>query len=82
MENGAEATQTYPFEVSVNDPEAVKVTRAGHDPGELQTIKNAGDRTRKTASGLTSCKRFAPGLDLVYSITFPFFIQADTMRKE
>ena len=31
---------------------------------------------------LTNCKRLAPGFDLAYSITFPFFIQEDTIWKE
>ena len=66
----------------MNDTEVVEVTRAGHNSKELQTINNTEGEFRKTASGLTSCKRFAPGLDLVYSITFPFCIQAETMTKE
>jgi len=31
--------------------------------------------------GLTSLKRFTSGLDLVYSITSPFRIQSETIRK-
>ena len=82
MVNGVEIARAYPFEVTVNNPEAVKVAHAGSDPGQLWTIKNGKCGIRKTASGLTSCRRFAPGLDLVYSITFPCFIQGETMRKE
>ena len=82
MESRVEVGQAYPFEVSMNNPEVVKITHTGHDPRQLRTIKNIKDGIRKTASGLTSCKRFAPGLDLAYSITFPFGIQAETMRKE
>ena len=82
IESGVEVTQAYPFEVSVNDPEAVKVTHPGSGPGQLWTIKNTEGGIWETTSGLTSCKRFAPGLDLVYSITFPFSIQAEDMRKE
>ena len=82
MGSGAEFSQAYSFEVSVNNPEAVKVTYTGHNSRQLRIIKNTKGGIRKTASGLTSSKRFAPGLDLVYSITFPFSIQAETMRKE
>ena len=82
IESGAEVTQAYPFEVSVNNPEAVKVTHARSDPRQLWTTKSTEDGIRKSTGGLTSCKRFALGLDLVYSITFPFCIQAEAMRKE
>ena len=82
IEGGVEIAQAYPFEVSVNNPEAVKVTHTGHDTGQLWAIKNTKDEIRQIVSGLTSRKRFAPGLDLVYSITFPFCIQVETMRKE
>ena len=74
--------RTYPFEISMDNPEVVKIDRAGHDLRELPAIQNPKDRTwGRTASGLTNCNRFAPGLDLAYSITFPFLIQAETMRK-
>jgi len=73
---------TDPFKISMNDPELVKVGCAGHDLRELKTIK---DRKcgigGEIASGLTNCKRFTSGFDLVYSITFPFRIQSETMRK-
>ena len=82
MEIEVEVTQSYPFKVSLNNPEAVKVLRTGHDPGQLRTTNGAKYGTRKTVGGLTSCKRFAPGLDLAHSTTFPFCIQAETMRKE
>ena len=79
VESRAEITQAYPFEVSMNNPEVVKVTHTGHNPRQL---RNAQGGIRKRASGLTSSKRFAPGLDLAYSITVPFCIQAETMQKE
>ena len=82
VESGFPAAQAHPFEVSVNNPEAVKVTHTGHDTGQLWIIKDTKDGIRQIVSGLTSRKRFAPGLDLVYSITFPFCIQVETMRKE
>ena len=66
----------------MNNPEGMEVTHAGHDPRQLRVRKNAKHVIRRIASGLTSCKRFAPGLDLAYSITFPFCIQGDTIRKE
>ena len=73
---------TDPFKISVNDPELVKVGCAGHEPGELRTAKDRkSENSEETADGLTSCKRFASGLDLVYSITFPLCIQSETMRK-
>ena len=80
--SGVEIVKAYPFEVTVDNSEAVKVAHAGGDPGQLWTIKDGKSGTRKTASGLTNCKRFALGLDLVYSITFPFCIQGETMRNE
>jgi len=73
---------TDPFEIPVNDPDLVKVGRAGHDPRELKTMRNRKSGIGEgTANGLTNCKRFTSGLDLVYSITFPFCIQSETMRK-
>ena len=66
----------YPFEVPMDNPEVVEVGCTRHDPRELEIIK---DRKvgihKKIVSGLTNCKRFTSGLDLVYPITFPFFIQ-------
>ena len=59
----------------MDDPQVVKVGRAGHDLGELNVIKDRKVGAREKTSGLTNCKRFAFGLDLVYPITFPFFIQ-------
>ena len=82
IESRVEVVRAYPFEISVNNPQVMKVTYTGHDPGKLRTIKNTEDDIRKTAGGLTNYKRFAPGLDLVYCITFPFCIQVETMRKK
>ena len=60
----------------MNDTDVMKVARAGRDLGELKAVKDRkGEITRATANGLTSCKRFTPGLDLMYSIKFPFRIQ-------
>jgi hypothetical protein len=66
----------------MNNPELVKVGRTGHDLRELNVIKDRknGDHG-KTSSGLTNRRRFASGFDLVYSITFPFRIQSETIRK-
>ena len=36
---------------------------------------------RECLTVLTNSKRFASGLDLVYSTTFPFCIQSETMQK-
>ena len=67
----------------MDNPEVMEVGRTGHDPAELEVIEDRKVGVRKeTASGLTNCKRFTSGLDLVYSITFPFCIQAETIRKE
>ena len=66
----------------MDNPEVVKVAYTRHDPRQLRTIKSSKDGIGRRVNGLTSCKRFAAGLDLVYSITFPFCIQGDTMRKQ
>jgi hypothetical protein len=66
----------------MNNPELVKVGRTGHDLGELRAIKDRKSEVcKEVTSGLTNCKRFTSGLDLVYSITFPFRIQSETMWK-
>jgi len=66
----------------MNDPEFVEVGCTGHDLGELKVVRDCKNGSRgETASRRTNCKRFASGLDLVYSITFPFRIQSETMRK-
>ena len=66
----------------MNDPELVKVGHTRHDPRKLMSVKDCESGIyEKMASGLTSCKRFTSGLDLVYSITFPFRIQSETIRK-
>ena len=68
----------------MDNPVFVEVDHAGYDPAQLRiAVRDAksGDR-RKTANGLTNCKRFTPGFDLTYSTTFPFSIQEDTIRKE
>ena len=58
------------------------VGRAGRNFGELYIIERCKVGTRKeTASGLTNRKRFTSGLDLVYSITLPYCIQSEMMRK-
>jgi len=73
---------TDPFKISVDDPELVKVGRAGHDPRELTATNNRKSGLGEgTAWRLTNCKRFTSGFDLVYSITFPFRIQSETIRK-
>jgi len=73
---------TDPFKISVDDPELVKVGRAGHDPRKLTTTNNRKSGFGEgTARRLTNCKRFTSGLDLVYSITFPLHIQSETMRN-
>ena len=66
----------------MNDSELVKVGHTGHDLGELKVIGNRKSGIRGgTASELTNNRRFARGLDLVYSTTFPFCIQSETIRK-
>ena len=65
----------------MNNTEVVQVDRAGHNPRELKVVEDKVEICEETASGLTNCKRFTSGLALVYSITFPFCIQSDTMRK-
>ena len=65
----------------MNNPKLVKVGCPGHDPGKLRAIKDYKTGSCDAGNGLTNCKRFASGLDLVYSITFPFRIQSETMRK-
>ena len=76
--------QTYPFEVTVNNPEVVEVIHTRQDSTQLQVmVRNAKNRIRrKIMNGLTNCKRFTSGLDLVYSTTFPFSIQEETIWKE
>lgn len=66
----------------MNNPKLVKVCHTGHDLSELKVVKNRKSRIcGKTASRLTNSKRFTSGLDLVYSITFPFCIQSEKIRK-
>jgi hypothetical protein len=66
----------------MNNPERMKVGHTGHDLRKLNVIKNrkCGIRGR-IANELTNSKRFTSGLDLAYSITFPFRIQSETIRK-
>ena len=72
----------YPFEIPMNDPEFVEVGCTGHDLGELKVVRDRKNGCRgETASRRTNCKRFTSGLDLAYSITFPFCIQSETIRK-
>ena len=74
--------QRYPFKISVNNSELVKVYHPGNDPSELESIKHRKRGIRgETVSGLTNSRRFASGLDLVYSITFPLCIHSETIRK-
>ena len=73
---------TDPFKISVDDPKLVKVGCTRHDPRELTTMKDRKNRIgEESTSDLTNSKRFASGLDLVYSMTFPFRIQSETIRK-
>ena len=65
----------------MNNPEVVDVGHARHDFKELKIIKGKVGMCEETASGLTSRKRFASGLVLAYSITFPFCIQSETIQK-
>jgi len=72
----------YPFEIPMNNPEFVKVGCTGHDLGELNVVRDYKNGGREeTESRRTKCKRFTSGLDLVYSITFPFRIHSETIRK-
>ena len=72
----------YPFEIPMNNPEFVEVGRTGHDLGELRVVRDCKNGScEETASRRTNCKRFTSGLDLVYSVTFPFRIQSETIRK-
>ena len=66
----------------MNNPERMKVGRTGHDLRELTVIRDhkCGIRGR-IANELTNNKRFTSVLDLAYSITFPFRIQSETIRK-
>lgn len=67
----------------MNNPEPVKIGRTRHDFRELQVIrKSKGGIYGKAASGLTNWRRFTIGLDLAYSITFPFRIQSEMIRKQ
>ena len=76
------SARRYPFEISMNNPERMKVGRTGHDLRELNATRDRKSGTRReTASGLTNSRRFAFGLDLVYSIMFPFRIQSEKIRK-
>ena len=66
----------------MNNPELMKICRTGHDFRELKVIKDRQSGIcEKAASRLTNRKRFTSGLDLVYSITFPFCIQSERIRK-
>jgi len=66
----------------MNHPEFVKVCCTGHDLRELKAIRGCKNGSRKeTMSRPTNCKRFTSGFDLVYSVTFPFRIQSERIRK-
>ena len=63
----------------MNNPEVVDVGHAGHDFKELKVFGDKVGIREETASKLTNRKRFASGLVLAYSITFPFCIQSETI---
>lgn len=66
----------------MNNSEVVKVGHAAHDLRELRVIEDLkSDLREETANELTNRGRFAFGLDLVYSMMFPFCIQSDAMWK-
>ena len=66
----------------MNNPKVVDVGHAGHDLRELYVIEERKVVIREeAASGLTNHKRLTSGLDLVYSIMFPFRIQSEVIRK-
>ena len=66
----------------MNNSELVKVGRTGYDPRKLKIMKDHKSKIDgRISNELTNCKRFASRLDLVYSITFPFRIQSETIRK-
>ena len=72
----------YPFEISVDNSELVKVYHPRHDLSKLKDIKDRkGEIRGETVSGLTNSKRFAFVLDLVYSVAFPLRIHSETIRK-
>ena len=74
--------QLYPFEISMNNPECMKVGHTGHDLRELRVVRDRKSGIHREATrGLTNSRRFASGLDLVYSVTFPFCIQSEKIRK-
>ena len=66
----------------MNNSEFVEVGCTGHNLGELKAIEDCKNRSHEeAASRRTNCRRFTSGLDLVYSVTFPFRIQSETIRK-
>ena len=52
VERGVTTVQTYPFEVTVNDPEFVEVVCTRHDPTQLRDIvRNATEFAGKQRVG-------------------------------
>lgn len=65
----------------MNNPELVKVGHTRHHLRELKVVDEQEGKTQGNNSRLTSCNRFASGLDLAYCITFPLGIHSVIMRK-
>ena len=42
-DNEVSIVHAYAFQISVNNPEIVEITRAQHDPRELQVVEDADD---------------------------------------
>ena len=83
-----EATQNtvaHPFDISMCDPEVVKVCYARCRLGKLCDMLSWATNENKPygecAVGLTKRSRLASGLDLMYSIKSPLGIHSDMMRK-
>ena len=65
----------------MSDTKPVKIGYTGRNLRELKMNDEYGEPFERE-SELTNCKRFASGLDLVYSIKFPFGIHSERIRKQ
>ena len=64
----------------MDELESVKICHTRCNLRELEMVDRWGDQGA-TGRGLTSCRRFALGLDLVYSFKVPLGIHSERMRN-
>ena len=72
---------TDPFKVPMNDPELVKVSCAGHDPGELTVMKDHKNGYRREISELAHQSQtvyFGVGLGVLHHVPISHPVRDDT----